>query len=198
MRVFFAVVLPSLAACSRPAAVPTPVPVATAPPGVVERADPGVSSAEADGLRTEVRELRQALNAAQLAQADARGEVERYQSGLARCVDELNRVASAQQTAARYVPSAPAAPAAQPRLSTLGAPDVQIVGDNVYVTGRVWNSGDADARGRLYVELLRDGQVLDSSILPLDVPARTDQSYSATFRPLIANGTYSARVRFEL
>lgn len=186
----------ALAACQRSA---PPPPAAMMPtPAATAAAREDAAAAEVGVLRAEVRSLRAQINALQLAAADAKGEAERYQAGLQRCVDELNSQSQAHAARPAYVPSAPEPRRPAARLSTLGAPDVQIVGDNVFVTGRVWNSGDGDASGRLYVELLRDGQVVDSATLALDVPARTDQAYSTTFRPLISNGTYSARVRFDL
>lgn len=194
MRTVYALALAlSLLGCRRHE---PPVQVVALPTAAPVEVAVGSDDAQLSALRAELRELRGQLNALQLAEADAKGEAEKYRAGLQRCVDELN--SQARGARSTYIPSPDPTRAPQARLSTLGAPDVQIVGDNVFVTGKVWNSGDGDASGRLYVELLRDGQVVDSATLPLDVPARTDQAYSTTFRPLISNGTYSARVRFDL
>lgn len=200
MRTALVVALIALAACSRhappPAESPTAAAVAAPLREVVSVADTG----EIDALRAQLRDLQQQVNALQLAETDAKAEAAKYEAGLGRCVDELNRVSgeASQRAALSYAPARPVERAAQPRVSTLGAPDVQILAGAVHVTGRVWNSGDGDADGRLYVELLRDGQVIDSDVVPLEVAARTDQAYSAEFHPILSNGTYSARVRFEL
>lgn len=203
MRSLLLVTLVALAACSQPEALPVAVasPQPTAPASTAAAVVTGTTdTAEADALRAQVRDLQQQVNALQLAETDAKAETAKYEAGLGRCVDELNRVSgeASQRAALSYAPARPVERAAQPRVSTLGAPDVQILAGAVHVTGRVWNSGDGDADGRLYVELLRDGQVIDSDVVPLEVAARTDQAYSAEFHPILSNGTYSARVRFEL
>ena len=183
----------TLAACQRAAPPPPPAATPTAEPAAATREV--ASAVELGGLRAEVRELRAQVNSLQLAEADAKGEAEKYRAGLQRCVDELN--SQARGARSTYIPSPDPTRAPQARLSTLGAPYVQISGDTVLVTGRIWNGGEGDADGRLEVELLRDGQTIDSKIIPLDVAARTDIAYSAEFHILIAKGTYSARVRMD-
>ena len=122
--------------------------------------------------------------------ASCQAEAARYRHGLEEAIGQLNagRASAGPRRAA-------AAPAARPRVSTLGAPDVQILGDQVFVSGRLWNAGDADAVGELEVELLLNGRVQANTTLPLDVPANTEVAYSHTFQGGITEGTYSARVR---
>lgn len=149
-----------------------------------------------DALESDLATLRAERDDCQGQLGAASTEAERYQQGLGRAVDELNRVASSQR-------SAPASPSASPRaggrarVSTLSAPWVQITDQQVTVTGKLWNAGDADALGSFTIELLRDGEVIDSAEQRLDVPARTDYAYSQTFSISPRDGTYSARVRLD-
>jgi hypothetical protein len=74
---------------------------------------------------------------------------------------------------------------------------VQILGDTILVTGRLWNSGDVDATGRLTVELLANNRVLSTKEQSLLVPGNGDVAYSERFNigTPANNTTYSARVR---
>jgi len=147
-------------------------------------------------LEAEVADLRSRLGEAETAATEAGAEAERYKAGLGKAVTELNRVAEAPPQV-RYISGAAAPRRSAARVSTISAPWVQISGDVVIVTGKLWNSGDTDAVGRFTIELLRDGQVVDSAEQRLDVPARTDYAYSQTFHTNIREGTYSARVRID-
>ncbi|HVS03069.1 MAG TPA: hypothetical protein VMT16_09885 [Thermoanaerobaculia bacterium] len=141
----------------------------------------------AEQLGAENRRLQTAL-------ASCGRDVERHRAGVQRCVDELN-----QQAAGRPWRAPPAPRAEKARVSTLGAPQVQILGDAVLVTGRLWNRSDVDAYGILTVELLRDGQLVEAAEQRLDVPAHGDVAYSHHFAwGLSGEGTYSGRVRVEV
>lgn len=148
-------------------------------------------------LESENASLREQLGLAEQTAATSAAEAANYKSGLGKAVDELNRVTE-QQAKPRYLPMPQYERRPQARVSTLGAPYVQFLGDQVQVTGRLWNGGEGDARGRLSIELLLNGQVIDEATQNLDLPARTDQAYAQMFRVLMRDGTYSARVRVDL
>lgn len=137
-------------------------------------------------------------DARQIAQEQT-AEKLRYQRGLDKAVGELNRVAqTTPPPAPSYVPPAPQRPRERARVSTLGAPYLQIMGDSIIVTGKLWNSSEVDAIGRYTVELLSDGRVVSDRTSNLDVPARTDFAYSETFHVSLSNNTtYSARIRLD-
>jgi hypothetical protein len=56
-------------------------------------------------------------------------------------------------------------------VSTVSTPDIQLLGNLIVVTGRLWNSGDEDAQGSMVLELLIDNRVLDTQTLPLFILA---------------------------
>lgn len=144
------------------------------------------------GLQRQVIALQTQLQEAK-EQADYyQSEAARFQRGLDKCVGELNRVAGEAAAAPAYAPSAPRR-AAQARVHTLGAPRVQIVGDSAVVTVKVWNAGDGAAAGNVELELVLNGQVVDSSSEWVEISPRTDQVVTATFYVSPSEGTYSAR-----
>lgn len=150
---------------------------------------------------TRALELEGQVARLQVELATAQADAERYRQGLDRAVAELNRMAgrtAAAEATAAAAQSRPAARSGSPaRVSTVSTPDIQLLGNLIVVTGRLWNSGDEDAQGSMVLELLIDNRVLDTQTLPLDVPARTDVAYSHTFDVSAPNGTLSARVRLD-
>lgn len=144
---------------------------------------------ERDGLAAERDACQQELG---VASADA----QRFEEGLGRAVGELNRVAAAP------TPAPPqAAPAerqrGRARVTTLGAPEVQVIDRIVNVSGRIWNAGESDASGTLIVELVFNGRVIDQAEQPLELSARTDGSYFQSFTITPRDGTLGARVRLD-
>lgn len=187
----------ALAACA-PAGEPSPAAELAASPEPAPPAAPAPATAasgrEVVGLQQQVIELQRQLAEAR-EQADYyQDEATRYQRGLDKCVGELNRVAGEAAAAPAYAPSAPRG-AAQARVHTLGAPRVSIAGDSAIVTVKVWNAGDGPAAGNIELELVLDGQVVDSSSEWVELSPRTDQVVSATFYISPSEGTYSARAR---
>lgn len=179
------------AASQGPRATPVPVVVDDTPRPV---AAPSAGSSEVVGLQRQVIALQSQLQEAK-EQADYyQGEAARFQRGLDKCVGELNRVAGEAAAAPAYAPSAPRR-AAQARVHTLGAPRVQIIGDSAVVTVKVWNAGDGAAAGNVDLELVLNGQVVDSASEWVEISPRTDQVVTATFYVSPSEGTYSARAR---
>lgn len=149
--------------------------------------------AQVASLQEENADLRAQLGLAEESAEQQAARAAQYEAGLGKAVEELNRVAQAPPAVQRSY--APAQRATRANVSTLSAPWVQMAGENVVVSGKLWNSGEAGASGTLYVELLLNGQTVDEQSQPFEMGARTDQAWSATFRTSVREGTYSARVR---
>lgn len=186
-----------LAACSgEPSLEPVAGPPATqsasaaAPPPI--RDDRG--GAELAQARRQIAQLEAQVREQQGQIERAHAEAERFQRGLDKCVGELNRVAGAAAAVQSYAP-ATAPRAARGRVHTLGAPRVQIAGDSAIVTVKVWNAGDGAAAGNVDLELVLDGEVIDSSSEWVELSPRTNQVVTATFWISPREGTYSARAR---
>lgn len=159
-----------------------------------------------DELHEEIERLASENADLRLRLVETEAEVQQYKAGLEEAVEELNRVSSESARMQRYLEQAASStptrrtrstPQPKARVSTLGPPQVQILGDQVVVTGHVYNNGDADARGSIVLTLMVDNRPVDDARVPLNVPAGTDQVYSYTFNFSFRNGTYSARIRLD-
>jgi len=186
-----------LAACSGESSL-EPVAAPPVSQAASTAAPPPVRDERRDGELAQARRQVAQLQAQVREQQDqierAYAEAERFQRGLDKCVGELNRVADEAAAAASYAP-ATAPRAARGRVHTLGAPRVQIAGDSAIVTVKVWNAGDGAAAGNVDLELVLDGEVIDSSSEWVELSPRTDQVVTATFWISSREGTYSARAR---
>jgi hypothetical protein len=133
----------------------------------------------------------------------AERERDQYKAGLEQAVGELNRQSGkhaaelASASAAMATSTAGLAPGRGSRghVVPLLDPELQVLGDQVLVTGKVYNPGDANAEVEATLELLQGGKRIDSARLSLRVPAGATQPYSQyfRFRP-IQGGTFSARL----
>jgi hypothetical protein len=147
--------------------------------------------------------------------ATAERERDQYKVGLEQAVAELNRVSATTAQKVRVAQlvgqikgAAEMASASSPqqprewrkweaRVSSLGEPMVQILGQQILVTGTLWNSGDVEAQGRATVTLRLDNRPIDTRGTYLTVPARSEASYSQMFNFPGNLGTYSATVSFQ-
>jgi len=144
------------------------------------------------------------LNGLRLRLAAAEHDRDEYKKGLEAAVAELNRLNHEKRVAERVtsiVGSAGPAPAlpsrtSPARVSSLRAPTVQVLGQEILVTGMLYNSGDEPAYVTATVTLLLNNSRIDTASFPLTVPARSDASYSKAFRFPGTQGTYSATVAF--
>ena len=138
---------------------------------------------------------------------------DRYKDGLDRCVTELNRVAKGsdqvarielpplparpvrQESAPAHTPSGPA-PAAE--ISALyGEAEVTPLGDQMLVTGKLFNTGEVAGRATAVVTLLRDGKPQDTARIPVSVPAKGQASWSHKFTWHSSQGSWTATVSVE-
>ncbi len=126
---------------------------------------------------------------------------DRYREGLDRCVAELNRVANgsgARVALAPMPPPAASAPVAEAHISALySGATVTPLGDQMLVTGKLYNTGDAAGRATAVVSLLRDGKVTDTARVPVSVPAQGQASWSYKFRWHGQEGSWTATVNVE-
>ena len=137
--------------------------------------------------------------------AAAEQERDRYREGLEQAVAELNRQSGKHQAELASGRGPGAAPTASSggrsrgKVVPLADPDLTPLGDQMMVTGKVYNVGDADAEVTCLLELLRNGQRIDSTRFPMRVSAGATQPYSQTFAVRTAGreGTYSARLAIE-
>lgn len=188
-------------ACSKPAAPPAASVAAVEPrpqPATAVAAEnPSDDRETINALRLRVAQLEGDLESAKKALAASDEIGLRYKAGLEQAVAELNlrQAARSGERAVAYTAGAAAASRRDPaRVMTLSAPEVQLAGDTMLVTGKLWNSGGTDAEGSIDIELLRDGTVYDTQSQSLFIAARTDVAYSASFNVVGTEGSWSARV----
>lgn len=142
-------------------------------------------------LRQMGEEQARLLQRVEAAEADAI----RYRDGLEKAVATLN----AQQAAARTTSSTRTPAQRRPsRVSSLTGPYIGIEGTTLVANGKLWNSGDTDARIDLEVELIAHGQVIETGSVDLEVNARTDRAWHYRFRtPPRDQVTYEVNVRLR-
>lgn len=130
--------------------------------------------AEIAALRSEVAELRSQLGMAEETAEQAAVRAAQYEEGLGKAVERLNQVSQEATNAQRLVAANHAAaetyrqaartqrePSAD--LSYFTAPRLSIVENSIMASGRFYNSGDGPARGVLYLDLVRNGEVIDTA-----------------------------------
>lgn len=138
-----------LVACSSPAPEaaapePTAAPIEVADDSGDELARRlSAAARDIEDLKAQVADQEEELQTAY-------SDVERWKSGLDKCVNKLNEVSadtSAIAAASYAPPVASGARGGAARVSTLSAPWASVVGDSAVVSVRLWNGGDADASG---------------------------------------------------
>lgn len=83
------------------------------------------------------------------------------------------------------------------RVELLGQPRVEVSGDRVTVSGRIANHQPEDMVGNLVIELVFDGQVVDSATSVFQVGGERQVEYSKTFPTPPQEGELTARVRIR-
>lgn len=127
--------------------------------------------AELRELKGEIADLRGQLGMAQETAEEAAARAQQYEQGLDKAVAKLNEVsqeATAAQrlvdanhaAAAAYRQAAPTSRVATPDISYFSSTHLSIVENSIMASGRFFNSGDAPARGTLYLDLVRNGEVI--------------------------------------
>lgn len=74
-------------------------------------------------------------------------------------------------------------------------PRVQVVGDRIHVTGKLWNAGDLAADVVLRIMLFQDERKIEAATQRIAVTAGTEASYTQQMRSRAMNDrTYLARI----
>jgi len=133
---------------------------------------------------------------------------DRYKDGLDRCVAELNRVAKGSGSEVARIELAPPPQGPPPRVPSGPAPHAEIsalysqatvtpLGDQMLVTGKLFNTGGLAGQATAVVTLLRDGKPQDSARIPVSVPAKGQASWSHKFAWHSSQGSWTATVSVE-
>lgn len=156
--------------------------------------------AQIDGLAAEVADLRGQLGMAQETAEEAAARAQQYEQGLDKAVAKLNEVS--QAAAAPSYASEPTRRLRAERVPTADVsyysnPRVSIVDRSVVAAGRLFNSGDAPAIGTLYIELLRDGIVVDTKNQEFQVNGNSWGNWQEEFRITPSAATFTVQARLD-
>jgi hypothetical protein len=162
-------------------------------------------SGEIERLRSENADLRSQLGMAAETAEEAARAAAHYQAGLGKAVEELNQVsrdaAVAARTNAYRAGSAAAVSArpARPRASVdyFTSPRMSIVENSIIASGRYFNSGDAEAVGTLYLDLVRNGEVVTTQEQRIRVNQRSWGTWQQEFHFTPGQANVSILARFE-
>jgi|GEM_PF-6793487 len=92
----------------------------------------------------------------------------------------------------------PAGPEPHAEISALySEAEVTPLGDQMLVTGKLFNTGAVAGRATAVVTLLRDGKPQDSARIPVSVPAKGQASWSHKFTWHSSQGSWTATVNVE-
>jgi len=148
-------------------------------------------------LTTENADLRSQLGMAAATAEAAASQAEQYKAGLGRAVEELNNVSRAAAARAHQAPTSRYENRPRADVSYYSDPRVSIVDRSVAAAGRLFNSGDAEAVGTLYVELVRNGAVIATKQQPLRVNANSWASWQEEFNVTPCQAAISVRARLD-
>ncbi len=156
--------------------------------------------AQIDGLAAEVADLRGQLGMAQETAEEAAARAQQYEQGLDKAVAKLNEVS--QAAAAPSYASEPTRRLRAERVPTADVsyysnPRVSIVDRSVVAAGRLFNSGDAPAIGTLYIELLRDGIVIDTKNQEFQVNGNSWGNWQEEFHITPSAATFTVQARLD-
>lgn len=161
-----------------------------------------------DGLAAEVADLRGQLGLAQETAEQAADRAARYEAGLGKAVEKLNEVSQEATDARRLVDANRAAAASyrqaadsrpEPRadLSYFTSPRLSIVENSIMASGRFFNSGEAAARGTLYLDLVRNGEVIATSEQRIIANQKSWGTWQQEFHATPSGAPVSVVPRFE-
>ena len=156
--------------------------------------------AELRELKGEIADLRGQLGMAQETAEEAAERAQQYEQGLDKAVAKLNEVS--QAAAAPSYASEPTRRLRAERVPTADVsyysnPRVSIVDRSVVAAGRLFNSGDAPAIGTLYIELLRDGIVVDTKNQEFQVNGNSWGNWQEEFRITPSAATFTVQARLD-
>mgnify|MGYP007100080877 CR=1 FL=1 len=154
--------------------------------------------AQIDGLAAEVADLRGQLGMAQETAEEAADRAQRYEQGLDKAVaNEVSQAAAAPSYASEPTRRLRAERVPTADVSYYSNPRVSIVDRSVAASGRLFNSGDAPAIGTLYVDLLRDGIVVETKDQQMQVMGNSWANWQEEFRITPSKATYAVQAHLE-
>lgn len=161
-----------------------------------------------DGLAAEVADLRGQLGLAQETAEQAADRAARYEEGLGKAVEKLNEVsqeatdaqrlvAANRAAAAAYRQAARATPEPSGDLSYFTSPQLSIVENSILASGQFYNSGDAAVRGTLYLDLVRNGDVISTAEQRIIANQKSWGTWQQEFHATPSGAQVSVVPRFE-
>lgn len=165
------------------------------------------SAAQIEEMRRENSDLRAQLGMAEETADQAAERAAAYEAGLGKAVAKLNevsqeatdakRVAAATRAAAAYQASARAAEETAADLSYFTEPHLSIVENSIMASGRFYNSGYAEAIGTLYLDLVRNGEVVYTAEQRIRTNQRSWGSWQQEFHFTPSGAQVTVVPRFE-
>ena len=190
---------------ARPSAEPEPS--WASQPEEYERAsdDPEILREAILRLRNEVEALEDDRDRLTEELSTCQDRSEKYQAGLERAVDELNRrrealpralvrEAEGSRTSRRNSPSSRKD---KTSFSIRNGPRISAIGADVRVTGKVQNSGRSSGYATVLVELTLDGEYLDSATTSVYVVAGEREPWEVTLYNASSDGILRATAEIE-
>ncbi len=167
------------------------------------RAEERLVRLQVESLELNVRQLREALRDAEHAAATCRSDLARVSKPEKVSMDWSPPPLSALPRLARRKPATGREREGSGR--SKDAPGVlestarvQILGEEVWVSGRVKNKRREFLDGTLWIELLHDGSVINTHSYATEIGSGEGHEYSTQFYAFgYHGGTFSARARFE-
>lgn len=159
------------------------------------RTDVAALEAQLSKLTLRLEEEESARREAEGQLAGAIAEARRYKQGAEAAVDELNRQAR-RRPSPRGAPSAAVRSGSSTEDLLAHTPQLVISGDNVIVSGKIWNAGTTAQRIQLTIELQLDGRTVDSAYKTLTCAERVETPYSHRFNG-VREGQYTVNLRIQ-
>ena len=190
------------------------VPTVSRPLPTIEIAAPRAVASTPVGDEDDPKVLHERIDTLTLELAEAQGEAIRLRTGLELAVAELNhnaRQTQAQKQAIAILSesrssfrtpsnrSANLPSSGGSSVTVIGLPNVIPIGDDLLVTGRLWNRGDQRERGKILVDLLPDGKVVDSKSTAYTLDPNEEPTFELHFRQPREGGAYTltAQARWQ-
>lgn len=163
--------------------------------------------AEIEDLKGEIADLRSQLGMAQETAEQAADRAARYEAGLGKAVAKLNEVSQEATDANRLVAANRAAVAssrqsARARRESSGGdgyftdPVLSIVEDSVVASGQFYNPSNEQAVGKLYLDLVSNGEVIATAAQPIRANQKSWASWQQEFHAATGSGQVSVVPRF--
>lgn len=154
----------------------------------------------------EIADLRSQLGLAEESAEAAAARAAEYQAGLGKAVAKLNEVSQEATDAQRLVAANRAAASAyrqsaRPRESSGGGyftdPVLSIVENSIMASGQFYNPSNEQAVGKLYLDLVSNGQVIATAEQPIRANQKSWASWQQEFHATPGGAQITVAPRFE-